>query len=113
MSYRFSVDLSALERAADGVSEVLYEVGELNLTRLPTGADVAGDSGLANVLGDFCSRWQRGVQDLASEGRQIADRLGYAVHAYAAYEEATRHAAAEGGAISGSVPGPGDPGAVR
>ncbi|MBO0805092.1 MAG: hypothetical protein J2P25_18705 [Nocardiopsaceae bacterium] len=101
MSYRFSVDLSALERASAGVNQVLYEFGEVSPGSLTTGSDVTGNAELSGVLGDFCSRWQRGVADLASEGQQIAHRLGYAVYAYSAYEEATRHAAAEGGTVSG------------
>lgn len=107
MSYRFSVDLPALERAAAGVNEVLYEVSELDLTHLPTGSDVTGDSGLADTLGDFCSRWERGVMNLASDGKQIARRLGYAVYAYSAYEEANRNAATENGTVAGNTPDPG------
>lgn len=104
VGYRFSVDLRTLERASAGVNQVLSEIGETNITQLPAGADVSGNGGLADVLGDFCSRWQRGLQNLATEGQQTADRLGYAVHAYASYEEATRQATAEGAAVS-SGPG--------
>lgn len=107
MSYSFSVDLTALERAADGVNDVLGEFAEVNLGLLAAGSGVTGDDGLAGALSDFCSRWQRGVTNLASEGRQIAERLDYAMQAYTAYEEATRQAAAEGGTVSGAVPDPG------
>jgi hypothetical protein len=120
MGYRFSVDLAALQRAADGVNEVLAEVGQVNLSHLPTGADVTGDGALADVLGDFCSRWQRGVGNLATEGQQIAGRLTYAARAYATYEEATRKAASEGtgaagggtaaGTVAGQASDPGVPG---
>lgn len=101
MEYRFSVDLTALARAADGVNDVIGEVAELDLTHLPAGSDVTGDGALADALGGFCSRWQQGVQNLAAEGQQIAGRLDYAVRAYAAYEEATRKAA-EGEADRGA-----------
>jgi hypothetical protein len=114
VDYRFSVDLTALERAADGVSDVIGEVGELNLAHLPTGSDVTGDAALTNVLGDFCARWQQGAENLAAEGQQIAGRLNYAARAYAAYEEATRKAAAggavSGGTVSGQAADPGAPG---
>jgi hypothetical protein len=107
MGYRFSVDLTELTRAADGVNEVLCEFSDLDLTRLPTGSGTVGDDGLASVLGDFCSRWERGVQHLVTEGRQISDRLNYAVRAYTAYEEANRNAAAKDGTVAGNAPDPG------
>ncbi|HEX4787704.1 MAG TPA: hypothetical protein VH372_04535 [Actinospica sp.] len=45
---------------------------------------MTGDGALADVLGDFCSRWQRGVANLATEGQQIAGRLTYAARLRAA-----------------------------
>jgi hypothetical protein len=107
MGYRFSVDLTALERAAEGVNQVLYESSQMDLTQLPSGSATVGDDNLAGVLGDFCSRWERGIQRLVTEGQQIAERLGYAVYAYSTYEDATRHAAAEGGTVAGDAPDPG------
>lgn len=107
MGYRFSVDLTALEQAAEGVSDVLGAFGGPGLTALPADTSVTGNSSVANALGDFCSRWEQGVQHLVTEGKQIADRLSYAAQAYAAYEDATRHAAAEGGTVAGNAPDPG------
>jgi hypothetical protein len=107
MGYQFSVDLTALEDAAAGVNEVVAEASEIRPGSMNTSSDVTGDGGLSNVLGDFCSRWQRGVQNLASDGKKVSDMLNYAQRAYTSYEEATRHAASENGTVSGSIPDPG------
>lgn len=109
MGYRFSVDLTALTEAARGVNEVLNEFSDLDLTHVSTGSGTVGDDGLAGILGDFCSRWEQGVQHLVTEGRQITDRLGYAARAYAAYENANRNAAIKTGTVAGNTPDPGVP----
>jgi hypothetical protein len=82
MTDGFSVDLGALENAAAGVNTTLNDLAARKVSDL---AGVAGDYGhadLASTAADFCSRWERGVENLAKDGQQVSDRLSMSVQAY-------------------------------
>ena len=41
-----------------------------------------GHDDLAGTVADFCDRWKIGVQHLAADGQEVADRLDHCVQAY-------------------------------
>lgn len=82
MADGFEVDLSALRQAAEGVSDVLGELAEKKVSDLGPRAWAFGHEGLASAVSDFCSRWERGVENLAKDGQEISSRLQYCVLAY-------------------------------
>lgn len=75
MASGFRVDLSALEQAAVGVAGVLDQVAQQRLHGIKTADAVVGHDRLASTVSDFCARWQRGVEHLATDGRVIANGL--------------------------------------
>lgn len=108
MADGFRVDLTALQQAAQGVVGVLDEVSLQSVGNIPHGSNAIGHSGLAATFSDFLSRWDRGVDNLASDGRGIAAQLTANVNAYA---EAEQHAHGRFIVIGSEFEGPGaDPG---
>jgi hypothetical protein len=87
MAGGFRVDLSALEQAAAGVNGTLEEVSQRSVGEIPHDASAIGHQGLADTLSDFLDRWQRGVDNLATDGQQIASRLTANVNAYRKVEQ--------------------------
>jgi hypothetical protein len=109
MADGFAVDLAALTEAANGVNGVLEEVGQLPVTDIPHDEAHFGHHDLANALGDFLSRWKRGVSNLCSDGKQVADRLTANVNAYQKAEnDAQQHLIKAGNELSGSGADPGE-----
>ncbi|MDQ6875321.1 MAG: hypothetical protein M3042_09715 [Actinomycetota bacterium] len=108
MARGFRVDLSALQQAAVGVSGVIDEVDQQALHGIQTGPAVIGHDRLSGTLADFCGRWQRGVDHLATDGRAIADGL---TRCAVAYKEADRRGVDRlGGTVERStVPGSAGP----
>jgi hypothetical protein len=82
MTDGFSVDLAALGQAAEGVNGTLDEVSLQSVSSIPHSASGIGHEQLASTLADFCDRWQRGVNNLTKDGREIATRLSLNVSAY-------------------------------
>lgn len=78
----FSVDVSALRTAAEGIRGSVEVVGSPIAT---IGAD-AGHDGLARALDGFLDRWQRGVESLTDDGRALSDHLDADERAYRAVE---------------------------
>jgi hypothetical protein len=78
----FQVDLGALEDAAAGINQVLNDLGSIEVTAIPGARSDFGHDAVADAVGDFCSRWQIGVQKLAADGQQVAVRLSRSVQAY-------------------------------
>jgi hypothetical protein len=82
MSTGFSVDLAALEQAAEGVNGTLDQLTQQSVSDIPYDPSAIGHERLAGTVTDFCDRWQRGVSNLATDGREIAKRLTANVNAY-------------------------------
>lgn len=82
MAGGFSVDLGALGDAVSGINSTIDEVQAHNVAATNCSSAAYGHDRLANTMADFCDRWQRGVQNLATDGQTIADRLNNAMQAY-------------------------------
>jgi hypothetical protein len=78
----FRVDLGALESAAEGIDTVLYDLQSRRVSDLKPAGDDVGHGPLADLLADFCDRWELGVENLAKDGQAIAVRLSQAVANY-------------------------------
>ena len=108
MADGFRVDLTALQQAARGVDGVLDEVAAESVGDIPHGSDAIGHAGLASTFSDFLSRWARGVDNLASDGREIASRLTANVNAYTEAEQNVHsHISTVGGELEGAGTDPG------
>ncbi len=75
MAGGFRVDLLALDQAANGVNGTIEMVSQRQVSDIPFEQSFVGNDQMAASMSDFLSRWQRGVSNLASDGRQIANRL--------------------------------------
>ncbi|MDH6134729.1 hypothetical protein P3T37_004133 [Kitasatospora sp. MAA4] len=82
MGTQFRVDFQALDRAASGVNGTLDEISVQKVSDIPHDPSAIGHGKLASTLSDFLSRWQRGVDNLAKDGQEIATRLTANVTAY-------------------------------
>ncbi len=85
----FRVDLGALTSASQGIDGVLYDVANNRVGGIKVDTSVAGHERLAESVAEFCDRWDRGVGNLAEDGRAVADRLRASVAAYVEVEHAT------------------------
>lgn len=54
-----------------------------------------GHDALGGTVSDFCERWEIGVEHLAKDGQEVADRLATSVNAYTRVERVT-HANMQG-----------------
>lgn len=88
MSGGFEVDLTSLARAADGVNGVIDDMQHSKVSGI--GADY-GNGDLAGVMGDFCSRWEIGVEHLTKDASEVASRLTQSAETYARAEHANVH----------------------
>jgi hypothetical protein len=89
MSGGFRVDLGALVQAADGINETMSDLqngGKVSGNAGGSAADY-GDGNLAATVSDFCARWEIGVQNLASDASQVANRLYRSAASYAEAEK--------------------------
>jgi hypothetical protein len=105
MSAGFSVDLAALKQAAQGVNGTLDELSQQSVSNIPHDSAAIGHERLASTVTDFCDRWQRGVNNLATDGREIAARLTANVNAYQKADQDVRDKA--NGIFRGTGPDPG------
>ena len=90
MAGGFRVDLLALDQAADGVNGTIDMVSQRQVSDIPFEQSVVGNDELAASMSDFLSRWQRGVSNLASDGRQIANRLTASADNYSKADNSAR-----------------------
>jgi hypothetical protein len=95
MAGGFRVDLEALDQAANGVNGTIDVVSQRQVSDIPFEQSAIGNDQLAASMSDFLSRWQRGVNNLASDGRQIASRLTENANGYRRAEKSAQ-AGAEG-----------------
>jgi hypothetical protein len=105
MAGGFRVDLTALDRAADGVNGTIDMVSQQPVGDIPFDQSALGNDQLAASVSDFLSRWQRGVNNLASDGRQIASRLTASANNYRKADRSAQ--AGADGIFEGSGPDPG------
>jgi hypothetical protein len=84
----FLVDLDALQQAADGVTDTLTDVQNKNVGDIGQDAAAFGHDRLAETIGDFCTRWQLGVQHLSTDAQEISSRLSDCVLAYRQLDQA-------------------------
>lgn len=82
MADGFSVDLAALEGASAGINMTLEELSVAKIDTLDGDRAAYGDDDLARAVVDFCDRWEIGVEHLAVDGQEVADRLNQCVKAY-------------------------------
>jgi hypothetical protein len=82
MSNGFYVDFDALRRAADGVTETLNAMATKKVSDVDAPKSAFGHDEVADVVRDFCDRWEIGVEHLAKDGGEIPDRLNLSVTAY-------------------------------
>jgi hypothetical protein len=78
----FSVDLAALQKAAEGVTDTLNALATKKVSDIDADKSAFGHDKLGGTVGDFCERWQIGVEHLAKDGQEVADRLNMSVAAY-------------------------------
>jgi hypothetical protein len=50
-----------------------------------------GHDGLAGAVGDFCDRWEIGVEHLCTDANEIVDRLNWSMQAYTHVENTLAH----------------------
>lgn len=87
MATGFSVDVGALQRAADGVTGTLAQVSAESVSSITCDPAAIGYQPLSDTLSDFLSRWQLGVTNLATDGQQIVTRLQANLQAYQGVEQ--------------------------
>lgn len=90
MSDGFRVDLGALESAAAGVGETLADLKAARVDSLDGSAAAYGHSHLADTVKDFCDRWEIGIEHLATDGREITQRLNDSLKDYLAADKAAK-----------------------
>jgi hypothetical protein len=82
MSDGFRVDLPALEKASAGINMTLEDLTLAKIDTLDGQSSAYGHDGLASTVRDFCDRWEIGVEHLAVDGQEVADRLTQCVQDY-------------------------------
>lgn len=106
MGEGFAVDLDALRRAADGVTDTLDAMATKKVSDIDAAKSAFGHDGLADTVSDFCDRWNIGVEHLAKDGQEIVGRLNACVLAYAQVER-TAQVAFDGMLRQSTGPDPG------
>ncbi|MFF2141152.1 hypothetical protein [Kitasatospora sp. NPDC058190] len=104
----YSVDLGALRDAAAGVNGTLEQVSRRKVADIPHDSSAIGHGHLASTLSDFLSRWNRGVDNLAKDGKEIRSRLTLSVNAYTkAEQDAHQHVVQSGNMVTAPGTDPG------
>lgn len=90
MSDGFRVDLGALEDAAAGINTTLNDLKAKRVDDLDGRKGDYGHGHLADVVADFCDRWELGVEHLATDGQEVAGRLSQSVQDYLKVDQAAK-----------------------
>jgi hypothetical protein len=93
MAGGFRVDLMTLEEAAAGVNDTIDLASRQQVDDIPFEQSALGNDQLASSVSDFLSGWQRGVNNLVEDGRQIATRLTASANAYRKADRSAQGAA--------------------
>lgn len=83
----FRVDLNALQQAAQGVNDTLRDIQRRSVSDLGQSAASFGHGRLSETVGDFCDRWELGVQHLSTDVQEVAGRLSDCVEVYRQVDE--------------------------
>lgn len=86
----FHVDVGALKQASEGVDGVLQDVHAVKVSDIDPDSSTVGHDRLSGSLSDFTDRWQRGVDNLAKDGQEIASRLRDSLADYEKVERETK-----------------------
>jgi hypothetical protein len=86
----FRVDLGALEDAAEGINTTLNDLTAARVDGLDGRSADYGHGHLADVVADFCDRWELGVEHLATDGQEVATRLSQSVQDYLEVDESAK-----------------------
>ncbi|WP_456824971.1 hypothetical protein [Cellulomonas sp. P5_E12] len=103
----FSVDLTALSNATQAILDTMDQMATTKVADLQPAGSSVGHDGLADRLGEFCRRWNIGVENLEKDVNAVVGQLVDTVRAYSGTDEAE---AANFGGVIGSSTGA-DPGA--
>ncbi|HEY3690470.1 MAG TPA: hypothetical protein VGL46_09220 [Pseudonocardiaceae bacterium] len=101
----FAVDAEALENAGLGLSDLLGEMGQLQVGDIDCDRGFVGHPGLADAYESFTTRWGIGVDSLTQDGQQLSRRLIDAAGAYIQADRAHEHTLK--GIYDGTGPDPG------
>ena len=88
----FDVVGQALADAADGGSRLGGALDEHDVDDIDCDKAAVGHDALAATLEDFCDRWQRGVDHLTEDGKELANRLVGTANNYFGVEQSTGNA---------------------
>lgn len=88
----FHVVGQALADAADGVSRLMAALDEHDVDDIDCDKAAVGHDELAATLEDFCDRWQRGVDHLTEDGKELANRLVETANNYFGVDQSTGNA---------------------
>lgn len=91
----FSVDIGALQNAAEGVMDTLNAMATKKVKDIDAPGDAFGHDKLGGTVSDFCERWDIGVGHLAEDANEVAERLVSSVNAYAHFERTAQQRFAE------------------
>ncbi|MFE7312675.1 hypothetical protein ACFU7T_06115 [Streptomyces sp. NPDC057555] len=86
----FHVDLGALRKASEGVTDTLDKVATKKVRDIDPSPSDFGHEHLGDTVRDFCDRWQLGVDHLAKDANEFAARLNHSVSAYLSVERLTQ-----------------------
>jgi hypothetical protein len=89
MAEGFLVDLGALDAAATGIVDTMDQMATRRVEELQLAGDV-GHRGLADMVGQFCRRWNIGVTNLEADVDSVVSRLVECVSAYRQTDEAVQ-----------------------
>jgi hypothetical protein len=86
----FFADLGALQKAAEGVTDTLNAMATKKVSDIDAPESAFGHDGLGGTVADFCDRWEIGIEHLAKDTQEIANRLTASVNAYLHVERAAQ-----------------------
>jgi hypothetical protein len=90
MADGFSVDLGALQSAAEGVTDTLNAMATKRVKDVDADKSAFGHDKLGGTVGDFCERWDIGVSHLIKDGQEFAGRLVDCANAYTHLERTSQ-----------------------
>lgn len=90
MADGFRVDLAALKDAASGISGTIDQVNRRKVSDIDCDNQAFGHDRLADTVNDFCGRWARGVDNLATDSRTVVGHLTESAKAYEAIDQSVR-----------------------
>ncbi|MGH3621020.1 MAG: hypothetical protein ACRDQ5_04425 [Sciscionella sp.] len=90
MAGGFTVDLGALRKAAEGVTDALDAMATKKVSDIDARKDDFGNDRLGSTVSDFCDRWELGVEHLSKDVQHVAGQLTESVNAYLHVERVTK-----------------------